>query len=307
MSLGFRQLRYFVAVAEAGAISRAAQTLNIAQSAISLHIAECEATLGVALFERRPRGVVLTAAGRHLHAHAKAILTALDKAETDVKNFTELPSGPVSLGLSYTVAGAASLPIMQTINTECPDIHLAVSEGLSPSLTQRVLAGTLDCAVVYNPPDDTRLIRVHLLDEELFLVGQKRLIGRSQTPVAFADIPQNLVLGLNPVPASRAIINAQILRNQITPHPRLEIDSLNALRQALVAGLGCAIIARSTIAAELAAGRLHARRIVDPPLTRALKIVALADRPQTRALAEVTRLLREVFEEEVKSNRWPVS
>ena len=81
MALGLRQLRYFIAIADAGVLSRAAETLNVAQSALSHHVAALETDLGVKLLERRPRGIALTAAGRRLYEHASAVLSALGKAE----------------------------------------------------------------------------------------------------------------------------------------------------------------------------------------------------------------------------------
>jgi LysR family nitrogen assimilation transcriptional regulator len=305
MSLSFKQLRYFVAIADAGVLARAAESLNVAQSALSHHVSEVEAELGVKLLERRPRGIALTAAGRRLYEHASAILSALGKAETDVKTFTEIASGPISVGLSHTAVAAASLAVMTEIGRCCPDVQLTISEGLSPSLTERVLSGALDFAVVFNPHSDARLVREPLLEEGIFLVGRQQVIGKSSGPIAFADIPQSSVLGLNPVPASRAIIQAQILRNQITPNPRLEIDSLYAMRKALAAGLGCALLARSTVGEELATGRVHARRIIEPTLTRVLFLIALADRPQTRAFIEVKDILVRVISAEVETGRWP--
>jgi LysR family nitrogen assimilation transcriptional regulator len=194
---------------------------------------------------------------------------------------------------------------MQAIGQHCPGVHLTLAEGLSPNLTERVFSGALDFAVVFNPPNDARLNQNPLLEEELFLIGRSDVIGKTSAPVAFADIPQGAVLGLRPVEASRAIIQAQILRNQITPSPRLEIDSLNAMRKALEAGLGCAILARSTVGAELSVGRVHARRIVDPTLTRTLTLITLADHPRTRAFVEVRDVLNHVFDDEIRSGRWP--
>src|SRR3954447_19204692 len=99
VALGLRQLRYFIAIADAGVLSRAAETLNIAQSALSHHVAALEADLGVKLLERRPRGVALTAAGQRLYEHARAVLASLGKAEEDIRTFNEAAAGPVSLGL----------------------------------------------------------------------------------------------------------------------------------------------------------------------------------------------------------------
>jgi LysR family nitrogen assimilation transcriptional regulator len=307
MALGLRQLRYFLAIAEAGALSRAAERLNIAQSALSHHVAEIERTLAVKLFDRKARGVSLTAAGHRLHEHASAILSALSKAEQDVRTFTDAVSGPVSLGLSHTAIAMLALEVMQAVKQHCPGVHMTLTEGLSPNLVGQVLSGSMDLALAYNPPRDTRLVTETLLDEDLYLVGHPDIIGKSPGPVAFSAIPQGSVLGLNPVPASRAIIQAHILRNQIAPSATLEIGSLIALRQALENGLGCAILARSTVLAELAQKRVHARRIVQPTVTRTLAVVSLADRPHTRAFVEVRNTVIDVVRTATKAGRWPTS
>src|SRR5271166_1070344 len=172
MTLSLKQLRYFVAIADAGAFARAAETLNIAQSALSHHVSEIETALGVKLLDRRPRGIALTAAGRRLYEHAGAILSAMTKAEIDVKTFTEVAAGPVAIGLSHTVAAMSALSIMRAIGEGCPKVHLSITEGRSPNLTDRVLSGALDFAAVFNPSSDARLQRDPLLTEELFLIGR---------------------------------------------------------------------------------------------------------------------------------------
>jgi LysR family nitrogen assimilation transcriptional regulator len=261
----------------------------------------------VKLFDRKARGVSLTAAGHRLHEHASAILSALSKAEQDVRTFTDAVSGPVSLGLAHTAVAVLALEVMQAVQQRCPGVHMTLSEGLSPTLIGGVLSGSIDLALAYNPPKDTRLLTEILLEEDLYLVGHPDLIGKSSSPVAFSSIPQGSVLGLNPVPASRAIIQTQILRNQIAPSPTLEIGSLIALRQALEAGLGCAILARSTVLAELEQRRFHARRIVQPTIVRSLAIISLADRPQTRAFVEVRNTVIEVVRVATRSGRWPTA
>jgi len=307
MTLSLRQLRYFIAIADAGALSRAAETLNIAQSALSHHVADIERKLAVKLFDRKARGVTLTAAGRRLQEHAAAILSALLKAETDVRTLTEAASGPITVGLSHTAIAAVALDVMHAVVRHCPGVHMTLAEGLSPTLIDRVLSGSIDIALAYNPPGDARLTSEVLIEEDLYLIGHPKLIGRSSAPIAFSAIPQGSVLGLNPVPASRSIIQTQILRNQISPSPTLEIDSLTALRQALEAGLGCAILARATVLTALEQNLFHCRRIIEPELARSLNIVSLADRPQTRAFTEVRGVLIEVVRAAAQAGRWPTT
>jgi LysR family nitrogen assimilation transcriptional regulator len=198
-----------------------------------------------------------------------------------------------------------ALDVMKAVRKNSPGVHLTVVEALSPALVERVFSGTVDLALAYNPPRDARLDVELLQEEDLYLVGHPSLIGRSSSPIAFSAMPQRSVVGLTPMPASRAIIQTQVLRNQITPSETLEVDSLSALRMALEAGLGCAILSRATVLADLTAEKYHARRIIDPPLTRSCALVSLADRPQTKAFTEVRSAVIEIVRAAVHEGRWP--
>src|SRR5437899_12476507 len=115
VTLGLRQIRYFIAIADAGVLSRAAETLNVAQSALSHHVAALETDLGVKLLERRPRGIALTAAGRRLYEHASAVLSALGKAEEGERTYNEPANGPVCIGLSHTALSTVSTDAMTAL------------------------------------------------------------------------------------------------------------------------------------------------------------------------------------------------
>ncbi|KGJ08606.1 LysR family transcriptional regulator [Paracoccus versutus] len=305
MPLSLRQLRYFEHIARTGVIGHAAQDLGVAQSALSHHIAELEAQLGVRLFNRRPRGVALTPAGERLHEHAQAILAALERAEADVRDFTEQAVGPFVLGLCHTATEVAALTIMQKAAERLPGMHLTIVESVSGNLLAMLLRGEIDLAVAYHPPDDSRFDATPVLNEHLYLIGLPQMIGRQDTPISFEEIPRGKVLALNLVRSSRSIVHSQFLRRQITPHPRLEIESLSALIQAMRASLGCAILARATVAGELVQGHLHARRIKDPELTRTLYLVVRANQPRRRVDDEMRKLISTILADTVAEGRWP--
>ena len=134
-----RQLQYFVAVADAGTFSYAAQKLNIAQSAVSHHLAELEATLKVSLVERHSRGIALTPAGTRLYMHARSILAAVANAEVDVRAFSEKATGRVSLGLSHTVTYMNALPYMCSARANLTQVTLSMVEAASVSLSTLLL------------------------------------------------------------------------------------------------------------------------------------------------------------------------
>ena len=303
LKLDLRELCYFLAIADAGALSQAARTLNIAQSAVSHHLAALEAKLGVPLVERHARGVTLTAAGHRLHQHARTIIAALARAEGEVKAFSEEPAGPVSLGLSHTVTYRAALPLMRALKAERPGIMLGLIEAMSVPLAGRLLAGDLDLAVLYNPPEDTRLSCTAILEEDLHLVGRPDLLDSRQEPIPFAEVLDYPLIMPHPSETSRALIENFYLRDQL-PSRIMEFDSLFAITHALAEGIGCSVLAKSTVREALESGALTARRIVNPEVKRTLYAAALRDRPHTRAAEELRRILLAVLADEVSSGRW---
>jgi LysR family nitrogen assimilation transcriptional regulator len=303
--LSLRQLRYFAQIARTGVMGHAAEELGVAQSALSHHVSELEAHLGVRLFDRRPRGVTLTPAGERLFEHAQAILGALERAETDVRDFTEHASGPFVLGLCHTATEVAALMIMEYAAEQLPGMHLTLVEGASGNLLAMMLRGEVDMAVAYHPPNDNRFNALPILSEHLYLVGLSQLIGQQDAPITFDDLPQGKVLALNLVRSSRSIVHSQFLRRQITPHPQLEIESLSALIRAMRAGLGCSILARATVADDLAKGSLHARKIIEPELNRTLYLVTLANQPRRRVDDEMAKLVLAILAKAVADGQWP--
>ena len=304
MPLDLRQLRYFAAVADAGALTHAAHTLNVAQSALSHHLAAMEAELGTSLFERRARGVVLTAAGQRLYDHARSILSSMKKVEEDIRTFSENPTGTVSVGFAHTAVDLAVLPFIVAVRERLPGIVLHISEGLSITNVNRVFSGEIDIAIAYNTAEDARLHVEPLLTEDMCLVGKPELIGPNNQPIAFSDLPKQSLIAAYPVGSLRAIVDSHALRSKLKPTEMLEIDSLTTLRKAMLHGLGCSILSRASIIEQLDAGTLSARPIAFPDLIRTLEQVALKERPRNRAFEEVSKVLADVIMEQAESGRW---
>jgi LysR family nitrogen assimilation transcriptional regulator len=302
MLFNARQLRYFIAIAEHGSLAHAATALHVAQSALSYHLAALEKGLAVPLLDRHARGVRLTPAGQRLLEHARAIVAATELAERDVRDLSSSPSGSVAVGLAHTAVQVAGLPLMRAVRRELPAVVLGVSEALSAPLIERVLRGALDMAVVFNAPEDSRLESEVLLEEDMYLVGVPSLLG-DDMPVAFDEITRFPLLFPHSSVAARALIENSLLRNRVLPAHVMEIDSLTALNAALAEGLGCSVLARSTISA-VEPGRLLARRIVAPELRRGLSLVHLAERPRTSAFTEVQRLVTATVRSLVANGAW---
>ncbi|WP_176244939.1 LysR family transcriptional regulator [Oceanibacterium hippocampi] len=302
--MDIRQLRYFTAIFEQRNLSHAASLCGVAQSALSHHLGQLESELGVALFRRQARGMEPTAAGVRLHDHAKRLLRDLALAEQDLKSHRDEVAGEVVLGLSFSAIEGVAVPLMRAMIAEYPKVRLSLFESLSMTAFENLLGGAVDLALAYNPPVDQRVTALPLLEEELFCIGHADLIGDSGAPISFEDfaaLPQILLhLGL----AARAQIDRPALLQQLRGSAIMELNSVNALRKALVEGIGCVIAPRITVRDLLRTGVLQERPIGGPTLTRRLMLLRLAGRPPTILIEATQALLRRLIRAEVESGAW---
>ncbi len=170
MRLDLRALRSFVAVASAGSISSAAQSLHIAQPALSVQIKQLEEQLGAALFDRHPRGVVPTAVGERLLGHAVEILRRVDVAHDDVRQAVDQPSGRVAIALPQSVANFVTVPLVQAVVRQWPLIQLQMVELSSGYIPQQLLHGLVDIGITFGVEDDARMRFTHVLQEDLVFI-----------------------------------------------------------------------------------------------------------------------------------------
>ncbi|MGW0846490.1 LysR family transcriptional regulator [Streptomyces sp. NPDC002787] len=165
-------LRVFLEVARHGSFTVAARSLGWTQSAVSRQVASLEGALGgSALFDRLPRGVRLTEAGRTLVPHAEAVTERLLRAERELGALREAAGGRLRIG-AFATADAALVPhAMAAFRARCPGVRLTREEGFTPALLDRLAAGELDLAIVSTTgrvPLEAYDLH-HLLDESLYV------------------------------------------------------------------------------------------------------------------------------------------
>ena len=133
--MNFKQLAYFVQVAELGSFSKAALVLDIAQPALSRQVRALETQLHETLLLRNGRGVVLTEAGQRLYAHGVNILQSLAQAEAEMGANRDAPLGRITIGLPPTLARQLTLPLINGFRRRCPLAKLSIVEGLSSHIS----------------------------------------------------------------------------------------------------------------------------------------------------------------------------
>jgi len=161
--------RTFLMVAETGSFIDAARRMNITQSTVSARIKGLEDLLGRPLFERSKTGAGLTAAGEQFQKHAMALVRVWQHAQLEV-GLSDQHRDHLAIGAPLALWDGFLLKWVSWLRSNIPDIAVSASAGLSVVLTQRLVEGTLDLAVMYRPTQPPGLVIEHLFDEEFVLV-----------------------------------------------------------------------------------------------------------------------------------------
>ena len=165
--------RTFLMVAETGSFIEAAQRLNITQSTVSARIKGLEDLLGRPVFERSKTGADMTAAGEQFHKHALALVRVWQRAQLEV-SLSDQHRDHLAIGAPATLWHGVLLKTISKLRTETPDIAISATAALQDVLTQRLIEGTLDLAIMYRPIQPPGHAVEHLFDEEFVLVSSGR-------------------------------------------------------------------------------------------------------------------------------------
>ena len=298
-----RQLRYLVRVLELGSVTKAAESLRISQPAVGEQIRNLEEELGASLLVRHSRGIEPTEAGRLLVAKARAILLQVDDARAAVRGMSTGLRGSVTIGLTPGLTEASAAPVIEACARAYPGIMLNVVEDLSSSLIRRVAAGgeQLCLAVVsgFEVATTPGLAATRLFEEELYAVAHPTMLGRSNEPIEFAELAQyRLILLGNGTAFQEHGLKARLLSLAGAACLSLsivnEISAISVVKQLAEREIGVAVLPWDTVRQLVEAGRLCARRIVEPCVSRTLHLVWSTWRELTTAEAAVRTVLGRV-------------
>jgi len=302
--MDLRQLRYFVAIAEAGSFTGGAQSVHVAQSALSKHIHALENELGGALFDRGPRGVAVSESGKVLLQHARFILGQIDSARVDVQSHNNELTGTVSLAAPSAISQLLFAPLTQRFLSRHPRVTLKLSEGLTGPLIDRLLQGDIDLAVTAELPEHAFVHATPLFRETMMFVGrvgdpllrQRRMTIRqlSGLPLIFSHAPPWMAQVRKALGDPRATLNA-----------RVHVDSIEPLKQIIAGGWGYGILPYSAVSSQDATQGLASVPVDGLTITRML--VMARGRPISRAMLQLRSALEEEVAELIGQGRIRVS
>jgi DNA-binding transcriptional LysR family regulator len=244
-------LRIFEAVARLGGMNRAAGELHTVQSNVTQRIRQLEEEVKAPLFERHPRGVALTPAGRRLLPYAERVAQLLDEAKRAVAD-DGAPKGPLLLGALETTAALRLGPVLAAYAARYPAVDLALVTGTSAELVEQVLGHRLEGAFVCGPVRHPELDAEVMFREELVLVTARS----RQRLEALLHTPDLKLVVLRAGCSYRARLEEMLARRGVVGLRRLDFGSIDGLIGCAAAGIGVTLLPRSIAAAAARDGRV---------------------------------------------------
>lgn len=305
--MDIRQLKYFIAIAEAGSLSSAARQLHIAQPSLSQHLANMEKELNIRLVARFPRGSTLTAEGQVLLRHAVEIVASLNDCLHKMRDLSADIGGAVRFGMPPSVSMVMSVPLAETVRLELPDVRLRVSEAMSGFIKTWVHDGTVEIGFLYDLSGAEHFEITHVLNEKLFFFSAPDnwpLKTPPGTPVPLRDLAGiELVLPGEPhglrLIIEKAAAEACVRLNVVT-----EMDAMTQIKELVARGSGCSIFAPAACHDFVMAGRMIKTPIIDPVISRPVYLVRNRAVAQSRACAAVEKATLNVAAEMCRRGIW---
>ena len=287
----FRQLRYFLAVAECQSFTRGAEKVSVSQPSLSVQIAALEDELGAPLFDRLGRQVALTEAGRLFRDHAQRVMRETELAAQSIQDLTGAEQGRLVVGSISTVNSYLIPPLVCRFKQRFPRVHLHVRAQTSSTIEEEVLANHMDLGLCLLPITNDRLVTNRLFTETLSLVAPpgfrmiaKRVRMRELSHLPLVLLPSDYCL--------RQMIDAECASAGVRPQVSVEMTSPEGILEAVKQGAGLTILPELYVRPRISGSGLRLVDLYDPVPKHTVGLVSLAHRHLGKAAQEFIRLCR---------------
>jgi DNA-binding transcriptional LysR family regulator len=295
MAVSLAQLQALVALAEDGSFSKAARRLRVTQPAVTQHVANLAAEVGVPLVDVVNRRPALTDAGAYLVERARAIVDAIATLGADMDEFKHVRSGMLRIGATLTI-GTYLLPsLLAEFMRGRPHVRVDVRIANTNSIARLLQTHELGLALVEGIISAETIVTVPFLEDELVLVTAPGALANKRR-IRASDLAQIPFISREPGSGTRDLGYDALVRGGVSPPVILELPSGEAILRAVEAGLGAAILSRFAVERDARAGSVRMLTIADLPLRRSLFIAAVRGRtlsPSQRAFAQIVLHTRE--------------
>ncbi|WGY46818.1 LysR family transcriptional regulator [Vibrio sp. ABG19] len=285
-------LRYFLEVARCGSISEASLHLNVATSAISRQITGLEDLLGTPLFERRPRGMVLSAAGELLTVYARKVILETDRVLGEIEALEGLQKGQVTIATTEGFAMEFLPNVISSYQKLFPIIHFKLEVYPPIKVSEAIRNGDADIGIAFslNPIADIRVVHtqpapIHAIVHPDHPLASKNRISIAQLLAYPIAIPY-------PNTTLRQLFDICVSQQQLTYEPALVSSYMSALNQFVINGAGVSLSGEISVRQLIKNGRMKAIPITDKAMgLRNIELQVLAGRTLPKAVQSVLEFL----------------
>lgn len=233
----FRQLRYFVAIVDAGSLTRASALLNIAQPSLSQQMADLEATIGSKLLDRSVRGVTATASGQAVYRHAQTILHLREQTADVARGAGNEIGGRVRLGLPSSIAMVLAAPLVKNLTQAFPDILLELYESPSTYLAAQLFDERVDLSLLVDSSPSPGLEVRALMEESIYFVQSAKTTSRkAKQAVRLADLTDFPMILTTRATTLRQLIDSACSVSATKLQVRAEASSIQTLLTVVAEG-----------------------------------------------------------------------
>ncbi|OEI75010.1 transcriptional regulator [Bacillus subtilis] len=292
--MNIQLLQVFLTTAREGSISKAAQTLNYAQSNVTNKIQQLENDLQTTLFYRHSRGITLTPSGHILVSYSEKILHTIEEARAAMGE-SSAPSGPLRIGSMETTAAVWLPQLLAHYHNLYPNVDFNLVTGPTEQQIQAVLHYELDGAFISGPIEHPDLVQEKILDEELVLVTS----SSHPSITSIQDVQTQTMLVLREGCSYRAKLNHILQEEGLLPLKLMEFGILEAIIGCVSAGLGISLLPRSIIASHEKQGRIRSHTISDKYSLVSTMFIRRKDTFITPALTAFLTNMRDYFQKNI--------
>ena len=268
----FRQLRFFNAVARHLSFAKAAVAMHVSAPAVTMQIKDLEAEIGMPLFERQGRKVSLTTTGEYMLVYSRKMLALLKDAEDAAARLHRIETGTLTIGLVGTTTYFIPALLNQFLK-EHEGIELKLMVGNRSELVQWLQNSEVDIAIMGKAPDELPTRAEPFAANPLVFVASPEHPLAGEMGLRAEDLRQQAFIVREPGSGTRSAMESFFTQARLQPRYSMELQSNDAIKQAVMANLGLGFLSLHTIALELQTKKLCVLPVTGAPLVRAWNVV----------------------------------
>jgi DNA-binding transcriptional LysR family regulator len=306
-TINLTHLEAFCAVAETSSVSRAAERLMVSQPAVSKQLALLERALKVRLVDRLPRGVRLTAAGEELARHGRRVFAARDEAGRAMAELAGTSRGRLAIAATPTI-GTYLLPaILVRYRRAHPGVEMRMEVHPTATIARLLVDGAADVGLAESAPEDDGVeARVFRTDAMVAIcapggtllrrVSREKRARQAERPIGERAISVERLCAMPFVvrevgSGSKSLVERALADRGLAVRPVMSLGSTEAIKRAVIEGVGVAVVSRLAVEAELAGGRLCELRVRGLRVARPLYLLTARGRTASAAVEAFVRMV----------------